>query len=196
MTAATTDTLSDRMPPLELAQMNDAQRSAAEALTAGPRGGVFGPFVPLLRSPALMDRLQRVGEYLRFQSSVPARLNEFAMMVVSREWTQQFEWAVHRPLALKAGLAPATAEALAQGRRPDTLAADEAVVYDFTDELLRRHGVCDTTYARARELLGEQGVLDLVGLLGYFTTLSMVMNVAHTPRGADAACAPLDSFPF
>ena len=196
MDPTTTATLPDRMPPLDAALMTEAQRSAAEALAAGPRGGVFGPFVPLLRSPELMDRLQRVGEYLRFQSRVPARLNEFAMMVVSRAWTQQFEWAVHRPLALRAGLDPATADALAEGRRPDRMAEDEAVVYDFSDELLRRHGVCDTTYARAVALLGEDGLLDLVGLLGYFTTLSMVMNVAHTPRGAGAESAPLRSFPF
>ena len=173
--------MKDRMPPLAESEMNDVQRAAAAALIAGPRKGVFGPFIPLMRSPELMDRLQRVGEYLRFGSSVPGRLNEFAMCVVARRWTNQFEWAVHYPLAIKAGVAKATLDALAQGARPEAMAGDEALVHDFLGELLERHGVCDATFARARERLGEQGVIDLVGLAGYFAALCMVMNVAHTP---------------
>ena len=93
----------ERMPPLDPAAMNEAQRKSAQALTAGPRGGVKGPFIALLRSPELMDRLQQVGEYLRFRSSLEPRISEFLMLVVSRAWTQQFEWSVHAPLALKAG---------------------------------------------------------------------------------------------
>src|SRR5204863_3264663 len=94
----------ERMPPIAPGAMSETQRKAAEALAAGPRGGVKGPFIPLLRSPELMDRLQKVGEYLRFQSSLEPRIGEFLMLVVSRHWTQQFEWAVHLPLALKAGI--------------------------------------------------------------------------------------------
>jgi 4-carboxymuconolactone decarboxylase len=187
--------MKDRMPPLPEAQMNDAQRQAAAALVAGPRKGVFGPFIPLMRSPELMDRLQRVGEYLRFGSSVPGRINEFAMCVVARHWTNQFEWVVHHPLAMKAGVAQATLDAIAQGSRPATMADDEAAVHQFLTELLANHGVSDATYARVHELLGEQGVIDLVGLTGYFAALCMVMNVAGTPP-PKSDVAPLPHLPL
>jgi 4-carboxymuconolactone decarboxylase len=183
----------DRMPPLRREQMTDVQRKAAEELAAGPRGGVRGPFIPLLRSPELMARLQKVGEYLRFGSVIEPRVNEFLMLVVSREWTQQFEWAIHYPLALKAGVTPETAAALAEGRRPVAMASDEEVAYDFAEELIRTRGVSDATYRRAVEQFGEQGVVDLVGLLGYFTAISMVLNVAHTPP--ETTSALLGAFP-
>ena len=112
----------DRMPPLERAAMSDAQRKVADELAAGPRGGVKGPFIPLLRSPELMDRLQKVGEYLRFKSSLEPRISEFVMLVVSRQWTQQFEWAVHVPLAMKAGIKGETIDSLAYGVRPAAMA--------------------------------------------------------------------------
>src|SRR5688572_29942411 len=131
----------DRMPPLPPEAMNEAQRKAADALIAGPRKGVFGPFIPLMRSPELMDRLQRVGEHLRFGSSVPGKLNEFAMCVVARHWTNQFEWAVHYPLAIRAGVARETLDAVAEGRRPAKMADDEALVHDFLAEMLGTHGV-------------------------------------------------------
>jgi len=171
----------DRMPPLEREAMSEAQRKVADALAAGPRGGVKGPFIPLLRSPELMDRLQKVGEYLRFHSSLEPRISEFTMLVVSRQWTQQFEWAIHVPLALKAGVSAQAVQSLAEGRRPQAMADDEGVAYDFCDELVRNHGVGDATYRQAVDRFGERGVMDLVGLVGYFTTVSMVMNVAHTP---------------
>jgi 4-carboxymuconolactone decarboxylase len=187
--------MKDRMPPLDPVLMDEAQRKAAAALIAGPRKGVFGPFIPLMRSPELLDRLQRVGEYLRFGSSVPAKLNEFAMCVVARHWTNQFEWAVHYPLALKAGLPRETLDAVGEGRRPGSMAQDEGLVHDFLAELLTTHGVCDATYARARDHLGEQGVIDLVGLAGYFAALCMVMNVARTPPPSSDA-PPLAHLPL
>jgi 4-carboxymuconolactone decarboxylase len=186
----------DRLPPIAMEQMNERQRKSAQALIAGPRGPAAiqrGPFVPLLRSPELMDRLQRVGEYLRFDSALPARIGEFVTLIVAREWTQQFEWAAHVPLARKAGVATATIDALAEGRRPDTMAGDEALAYDFCVELLRTRGVCDATWSLGVARFGETGVLDLVGLIGYFITIDMVLNVAHTPGGAPdvAPLAPL-----
>jgi 4-carboxymuconolactone decarboxylase len=174
--------------------MNEAQRKAADELAAGPRGGVKGPFIALLRSPELMDRLQKVGEYLRFQSSLEPRISEFLMCVVSRHWTQQFEWAVHAPLALKAGVDAATIDGLAAGRRPEKMASDEAIAYDFCDELARNHGVSDATYRQTVDRFGERGLMDLLGLVGYFTTMSMVLNVAHTPAALDKA--PLEPFPL
>jgi 4-carboxymuconolactone decarboxylase len=180
------------MPPLADAAMNEAQRAAARALIAGPRGGVKGPFIPLMRSPELMDALGRVGEVLRFRSTLPQRLSEFAMLVVSREWTQQFEWAVHVPLALKAGVARETIEGLQEGRRP-AMAEDEARVYDLCHELLRNRGLSNATYVEAVRALGEQGLVDLLATIGYFTTVSMIMNVAHTP--APPGSEPLAPFP-
>ncbi len=183
------------MPPLGIEQMTAAQRAAAAELAAGPRGGVRGPFIPLLRSPELMHRLQKVGEYLRYESVLERRVSEFAILVVARQWTQQFEWLVHVPLARAAGLEAGIADALAEGRRPSGMAADEEIAYDFCDELFRTHGVSERTYRRAVARLGEQGVVDLVGLVGYFTTVSMMMNVAHTPPPEDPDVAPLAAFP-
>lgn len=185
----------DRMPPLALDAMDDAQREAAQALIAGPRKAVKGPFIPLLRSPALMDRVQRVGEYLRFDSSLPTRVSEFAMLLVARHWTQQFEWCVHVPLALKAGTAEDTIDALREGRRPTTMDADEALVHDFVGELLQHRGVSDATYAQAVARFGERGVIDLTGLVGYFAMVSMVLNVAHTPPQEAPDVALLPAFP-
>ncbi|HYR36896.1 MAG TPA: carboxymuconolactone decarboxylase family protein [Burkholderiales bacterium] len=186
----------ERMPLLDPAAMNDAQRTAAQALAAGPRGGVKGPFIALLRSPELMDRLQQVGEYLRFHSALEPRISEFLMLVVSRAWTQQFEWAVHAPLALKAGVAPQAVDSLAEGRRPEGMAKDEALAYDFCDELLRTKGVSDATYRAAMDQFGERGVIDTLGVIGYFTTVSMVLNVAHTPAQGGTNVAPLRPLPM
>lgn len=174
----------ERMPPLEAAKMTDAQRSAAAELAAGPRGGVKGPFIALLRSPELMQRLAAVGEYLRFRNSLDKRISEFLMLIVSRHWTQQFEWAVHLPLALDAGVKRETLESLAAGRRPVAMAPDEAIVYDFCAELIANHGVSEATYRMAVEQFGERSLIDLLGVLGYFTTMSMVLNVAHTPAAS------------
>jgi len=185
----------DRMPPLPPEQMTEDQKKAAAELTAGPRGGVKGPFIPLLRSPLLMDRLQKVGEYLRFNSVLQEHISEFVMLVVSRHWTQQFEWAVHHPLALKAGIHPTIVEALAEGRRPRDMPQDVEIAYDLCEELFRTHGVSDATFKRTVGKFGEQGLIDLLGVMGYFTALSMVMNVAHSPRPANASAVPLAPFP-
>jgi len=186
----------DRMPPLAPEAMDDAQKAAAQALIAGPRKGVKGPFIPLLRAPVLMDRLQRVGEYIRFDSSLPSRLSEFAMAVVSRAYTQQFEWFVHAPLAMKAGTSAATIEAVRVGTRPRDMSEDEALVYDYTTELIAHRGVSDATYAATVARFGERGLLDLTGLIGYFITVSLVLNVAHTPPEASEAVAALPALPL
>jgi 4-carboxymuconolactone decarboxylase len=171
----------DRMPPLPADQMNDQQKAAAAELIAGPRKAVKGPFIPLMRSPDLLARVQKVGEYLRFDSALEPRISEFAMVVVSRLWTQQFEWSVHVPLALRAGVIQATIDAVRVGRRPIDMRDDEALVWDFAHELHMHHGVSDATYTACVARFGERGVVDLTSLIGYFTMLSMVLNVAHTP---------------
>jgi 4-carboxymuconolactone decarboxylase len=186
----------DRLPPLTREQMSPAQKAAADELIAGPRKGVKGPFIALLRSPELLARLQKVGEYLRFDNGLPARLSEFATLVVSRVWTQQFEWFVHVPLALKEGTSPDTIAALRAGRRPGAMSAEEALVYDFTIELTNHHGVSDDTYHRCAERFGERGLVDLVGTVGYFAWMSMILNVAHTPATAAEGVEALPPLPL
>jgi 4-carboxymuconolactone decarboxylase len=185
----------ERMPPIDADQMDEAQRAAAAELIAGPRKAVTGPFVALLRSPRLMQRLQKVGEYLRFESSLRPAVSEFATLVVARRWTQQFEWGTHVPLALREGISRETIEALRDGRRPPSLTREEAVVYDFATELLEHRGVSDVTYDACNSLLGERGVIDLVGVLGYFTAISMVLNVAHAPAATAQGVEPLPPLP-
>jgi 4-carboxymuconolactone decarboxylase len=178
---------------MDPAAMNEAQKKAAADLAAGPRKGVFGPFIPLLRSPELMDRMQRVGEYLRFNNAIPPKLNELAMLVTARHVTNQFEWAVHYPLAIKAGVAKEAVDAIGAGARPSSLPPDEALVHDFVRELLATSAIADGLYAKAVARFGEQGVIDLVGTVGYFQAICLVMNVANTPapRSEVAPLVPL-----
>lgn len=166
--------------------MTPAQQRAAEALVRGPRGAVFGPFVALLRSPELLDRAQQLGEYLRYDSALPPRLRELAILVTARHYRQAYEWHVHAPAAAQAGLAATVIADLAASRRPGALKGDEAVVYEFCTRLLTEHAVGDAAYAAALALLGEQGVVDLCGVCGYYGMLALTMNVARTalPEGA------------
>jgi len=182
-----------RFPPLTPDEMTPAQREVADAIASGPRGGLRGPFQAWLRSPALADRLQKVGEYLRFSSSVPRRLNELAILVTARAWDAEFEWYAHHRLALEAGLDPAVAADIAEGRRPASMQADEAVVYDFCTELRATHRVSDATLAATLDLLGEQGVIDLIAVSGYYDLVSMTLNVAEValPDGLPPPLKPL-----
>ncbi len=183
-----------RFPQLAPEQLNaEQQRVAAEILKVSS-GGLGGPYNFLLRSPVLADRFLKLADYLRFNTSVPRRLNEMAILIQARLWTAQYEWWAHHPLALKAGLAPAIAEALKAGRRPDGMQPDEAAVYDFCVELSKRQRVSDATFERARTLLGEQQVVDLVALTGFYAQVSMVLNVAEAgiPGGGAPPLAPMD----
>ena len=183
----------ERLPAVPAQNMTEAQKRAAAEISAGPRGSIRGPFWPLLRSPELMGRVQKVGEYLRFQCPLDMRLREIAALMAARSWTQQYEWAAHVPHALKAGVAPALIEAIGEGRRPAGMAEDEEIVHHFVTELLANQGVSDPTYERALALLGEAGVVDLTCLVGYYTLLAMIMNVARTalPDGRALPLAPL-----
>jgi 4-carboxymuconolactone decarboxylase len=170
----------ERLPPLDPDALNEAQRRAADELIAGPRGGVIGPFVPLLRSPELMAHAQRMGEYLRYRSAIGTRLSELVILLVARYWSQHVEWAIHVPLAAKVGIPADTITAIAAGRRPTTLTDDETVVYDFCLELNLEQDVSDATFDRVLARFGEHGVVDLMGINGYYTFLAMVMNGART----------------
>lgn len=168
-------------------RLSDAQRRVYDAIAGGPRGGVRGPFAVLLRSPELADRVQKLGEYLRFESSLPPRLNEFAILVNARFWQSKFEWFAHRPLAIKAGVTESVIADLAQNRRPAGMQPDEALVYDFCTALHASHFVDDALFRRVVALVGERGVVDLIGVSGYYTLVSMVLNVAEVPLPAGAA---------
>ena len=186
----------DRMPPLAMEELDEAQRVAAQELIAGPRKGVKGPFIPLLRSPDLLRHVQKLGEHLRFNTSLSRRVSEFATLICAREWTQQFEWYVHVPLALEAGTAADAIEALREGRRPTTLSPEEQTVYDFAMELLRNKGVSDATYQDALSRFSEQGVVELVAIIGYFGMVSMILNVAHTAAAPVPGIKPLETWPL
>lgn len=177
---------SDRLPPIPREAMTAAQQRAADAVVSSRRGALFGPFVPLLRSPELLERAQRLGEYLRYDSALPSRLRELAILVTARHFRQAYEWHVHAPAAAQAGLSAASIEAIAAGQRPVPMPADEATVHDFCSELHGAHEVSDATYSAALALLGEQGVIDLCGICGYYGLLALVMNTARTalPDGA------------
>ena len=185
----------ERMPLPARDAMSAAQREAADAIIAGPRKAVFGPFIPLLRSPQLMGHIGDVGAYLRFESALDARIRELAICVAARHTANQFEWVMHAPLAVAAGVAQATVDAIAEGRQPRGMADDEAVALDLTFEVLRQHGCSDATYAAAVKTFGEQGVVELVSLVGYFVMVCWVMNVARTPAQAKPGVAPLSAFP-
>jgi 4-carboxymuconolactone decarboxylase len=184
----------DRMPEIPPEKMTDAQKKGAADFQAGRGVPVFGPFVPLLRSPEVMLRAMSMGDYLRYKTVLPAALNEFVILITARQWTQEYEWAVHHPIALKAGLKPEIAQAVADGRRPQGMSADEELVYDFCIELHRNQSVCDQTYQRALARFGEQGVIDLIGVNGYYVFLAMVLNTARTALPKNAAAA-LAAFP-
>ena len=169
------------MPEIPVDKMTEAQKKAAEEFAAGRGVPVFGPFIPLLRSPEVMLRAKAMGDYLRYKSVLPPKLNEFAILITARQWTQQYEWAVHYPIAIKAGLSADIAKAVLEGRRPQSMPEDEEIIYEFCTELHRNQSVSDASYARALARFGEQGVIDLVGVNGYYTFLAMVLNTARTP---------------
>ena len=177
----------ERMATIPLDQMSPAQRSVADAIMSGPRKSIGGPFNAWLRSPELADRLQKVGEYVRFNSSLDRRVNEMAILMTAQAWGSQYEWYAHAPLAIKAGLDPAVVAAIGAGRKPDNMKDDEAIVWEFSTQLRRDHGVDDAIYARALEKFGEQGIMDLVAVNGYYDVVSMTLNVARVaaPSGEE-----------
>ena len=180
----------DRLPLPAEPELSAAQRVAVERISVGPRGGIFGPFVPLLRSPELMTRLQLVGEYIRFESLLDDDLVELVIMMVARHWDQQFEWGHHHPIALEKGLSPEIVECVAKRRRPASGRIEVGLVWDLVDELQRTRQVSDQVYAAAVGALGEAGVVEVVGTTGYYATLAMVMNAARTPPPPEAPRLP------
>lgn len=174
------------MPPLAPEALSDEQRRTLADFSDVRGYAVRGPFVPLLRSPELLARTRAMGDYLRFDAPVRPDLRELAILLTARKWSQSYEWNAHYPIALAQGLPPHVADAIGRGLRPDPMSADEAAVYEFCAELLERGEVADDTYTRTRARFGEAVLVDLIGLVGYYTLLAMVLNVARTPLPADA----------
>jgi 4-carboxymuconolactone decarboxylase len=175
-----------RFPQLTMEQLNGEQRVVAEEILKVSSVGLAGPYNPLLRSPLLAERMFELLDYLRFNTSVPRRLNEFAILIQARLWTSQVEWYAHYPLAIKAGLTESVANDLKEGRRPAAMQPDEAVVYDFCMELATRRTVSDATFARARAIFSEQQVVDLIAVSGTYVTVAMMLEAGQEPAPGGA----------
>ena len=176
----------ERFAEIPLDKMTPAQRTVADAIMSGPRKGMSGPFNAWLRSPELADRLQKVGEYVRFKSSLDKRLNEMAIIMTAQYWGSTYEWFAHAPLAIKAGLDPDIVAAIGAGNKPAKMKDDEAIVWEFATQLRRDHHVDDAIYAKAVDKFGENGVVDLIAVSGYYDVVSMTLNVAHVAPPAEA----------
>ena len=186
----------NRFKPLAENEMTEVQKQAVKDMIGGLRGSFNwdGPNALLLRSPELQSRTQKVGEYLRYKSSIPLRLNEFAILITARQWDAQGEWIQHQVLAEKAGIARATIADLAQGKRPGGMKDDEALVYQFLRELHTTKTVSDATFKAAKDKFGEQGVIDLLGVVGYYNFPAIVLNATRTPL-PDGVAEPLKRYP-
>ena len=168
-----------RMPPLPDGVLTPAQRDAVCEIVDGRRGELSGPFVPALRSPEFMRRLQRLGEYLRYDAALPAQLREMVILLTARSHRQSYEWHVHEPIARRARLSAAIIDAIKDGRRPTPMSDAEACVYAFFMELQETRDISDHIYADAVARFGERGVIDMIGLIGYYGTLAMIMNATN-----------------
>ena len=182
-----------RFKPLSAETMTPEQRRVVEGIVSGPRKAVRGPFNALLRSPELADRVQKLGEYVRFNTSIPPRLNELAILLTARRWMAQYEWYAHRQLAMKAGLKDEIAGAIAEGKRPSALQEDETIVYNFCKEVLETGYASDAAFKAVVDKFGERGAVDLIGVIGYYSLVSMVLNVdgVPIPDGGKPPLAPL-----
>ena len=174
----------DRFKPLKYEEMTPEQKTMINNLLAGERRGTGGPFNVFLRSPEMGDMAQKFGAYFRFHSSVPSKLNEMAIIITARYWTAQYEWQAHHRAALAAGLSPAIADAIAEGKKPAKMQPDEEAVYTFCNELLKTKQVSDATFKMVRGQLSEQQIVDLMGVMGYYQLVSMALNVDRYPLPA------------
>lgn len=176
----------ERLPTIPPERYTDEQRKAADEFMASRKVPVFGPFEPLMHSPQVMSQARATGDYLRYHSALGNVLNELAILITAREWAQDYEWYVHYPIALKAGIKPEIANAIADARRPLGMSEDEEIVYDFSTELHKNKRVSARTFERAEKRFGKKGVVDLTGINAYYTLLAMQMNVAQYPVPKDA----------
>lgn len=195
-----------RIPPITRENYTDAQKRLFERITGGkrsqersiesfftPDGGLRGPFNVLLYSPGIGDIVQRLGEAVRFESTIPSSLRELAILTVAAKWNAQYEWWAHSKIGRREGLSEPVLKSMQAGERPDFDNPEEAVIYGFTREMIDKHRVSDHLYGEAVNLLGEAGVVELVALVGYYTTVAMLLNVFEIPVPAgEKAPFPID----
>jgi 4-carboxymuconolactone decarboxylase len=181
-----------RFPQLTMDQLTDQQKTLGEEIMKVSSVGLGGPYNPLLRSPVLGQRMFDLLHYLRWETSVPLKLNEFAILIIGRQWRSQVEWFAHAPLAIKAGLSPDIVADLKAGKRPSAMPPEEAAVYDFVTELTMNHAVSDETFARAKKLLGEQQVVDLTTVAGTYISVAMLLAMSEesVPPGKELPFKP------
>ncbi len=170
-----------RLPDLDPAKFSPEQKKVHDAVIAGPRGRVVGPIKVWLKNPGLAEHAQALGAYCRFGSSLPPRLSELAICITGAFWKANYEWFAHAPLAIKAGIDPAAIEAIRTGATPKFTKADEQAIYDFARELVTTRRVSDATFARANKELGETAVIDTVGIIGYYSLVSVTLNAYEMP---------------
>jgi 4-carboxymuconolactone decarboxylase len=177
------DMQSPRLPKLSEQTLTPDQKSLAESIKSGPRGQfkMAGPFAVYLHSPAFGELAQKLGGHLRFKTSVPPRLSEFAILVTAHHWKAQYEWAMHAPMAEKQGVKPQTIRDIQAGRTPKSAPKDEMAIYGFAKELYAKRRVSEATFKRVQKLLGDAGAVELVGILGYYAMVSMTLNVFRAP---------------
>ncbi|GAC1501856.1 MAG: carboxymuconolactone decarboxylase [Bradyrhizobium sp.] len=176
-----------RFPQLTMDQLDEKQKPLGEQVMKVSSIGIGGPYNPMLRSPVLGQRLLDLFHYLRWETSLPTKLNEFAILIIGRQWRSQVEWYAHAPLAAKAGLSPDIIAELKDGRRPSNMAGDEAAVYDFVTELTTTRKVSDETFARTRKVFNDQQVVDLTAVAGNYVMVAMLLAMAEqtVPPGKD-----------
>jgi 4-carboxymuconolactone decarboxylase len=182
-----------RLPDVPPAQYDGDQKKAAEEFQAARKAPLSGPFQTMMYSPEVMSRARAMGDYLRFHSAIGNTLSELVILITARAWSQGYEWSAHQPIALKAGISREIVDAIAEGRHPAAMSADEEIAYDFTMELQNNKSVSDATFAKAEKRFGKKGAVDIAGISGYYTFLAMQLNMARHPVPADAP--PLPRFP-
>jgi 4-carboxymuconolactone decarboxylase len=183
----------DRLPTVPPAQYNDEQRQAAAEFETARQTSVFGPFEPMMISPQLMSRARAMGDYLRYQSALGS-LGELVILMTARDWSQDYEWTTHYPIALKAGIRKDVADAIANGRRPAAMSEDEEIVYNYVSELLKTKQISDSTFERARLRFGPKGMVDMTGIVGYYSFLAMQLNAAKYPLPKGAPRLPQSAY--
>jgi 4-carboxymuconolactone decarboxylase len=180
-----------RLPELDPAKFSPEQKKVHEAVLAGPRGKVVGPIKVWLKNAGLAEHAQALGAYCRFNSSLPPRLSELAILVTGSFWKANYEWYAHAPIAIKAGIEPAVVEAIRTGATPTFTKSDEQAIYDFASELVKTRRVSNATFERAKKELGETSVIDLVGIIGYYSLVSVTLNAFELPL-PDGEKVPFD----
>lgn len=190
LTASMVSAGAERLPTISPSNYDSEQKEAAAAFVEARKVPVFGPFEPLMYSPQVMTVARTMGDYLRYHSAIGNKLSEFAILITAREWKQDYEWYVHYPIALKVGIKPEVGMAIWEQRRPESMSAEEELIYTFAMELFRNHAVSDATYAAAEKRFGKKGVVDLTGIFGYYTFLAMEMNVAEYPVPSETKLMP------